>query len=114
MRTRALAMSVAAALAACGTDATCPKDMPTTCPTPTPSYANDVAPIFATYCNDCHSPTGQAPDRPFQTYAEIFARRTSVLSFTYGCQMPPAAFPQPTEEERVTLLGWLVCNAPNN
>jgi hypothetical protein len=101
-------------VAACGTDATCPRDTPSSCPMPAPSYATDVAPILETYCNDCHSPTGQAPDRPLQTYAEVFSRRTTVLSEVAGCVMPPPDFPQPTEAERVTLLGWLACSAPNN
>jgi hypothetical protein len=102
------------AIAACGGDTTCPRDTPSSCPSPTPSYATDVAPVLDMYCNDCHSPTGQAADRPLQTYQEVFARRTSVLSFTADCQMPPPDFPQPTEAERVALLGWLACGAPNN
>jgi hypothetical protein len=113
MRTAALLIAVA--LGACGTDApSCPNDQPSACPMPMPSYANDVAPVLTKYCVDCHSPTGQAPDRPLQTYAEVYARRTSVLSFTATCQMPPPEFPQPTEPERVALLGWLTCGAPNN
>ena len=102
------------ATAACGSDASCPRDTPSSCPTPTPSYATDVVPVLDMFCNDCHSPTGQAADRPFQTYDEVFARRTAVLSFTADCQMPPPDFPQPTEAERVALLGWLACGAPNN
>ena len=102
-------------LAACGGDGgACPKDTPSSCPQPAPSYATDVSSIIETYCNDCHSPTGQAPDRPFQTYSQVFARRTSILSFTASCQMPPSDFPQPTEAERVALLGWLACGAPDN
>lgn len=111
---RAFAIGVALALASCGTDPSCPKDTPSSCPSPTPSYATDVAPIIMTYCADCHSPTGQAPDRLLQTYAQVYSRRASVLSFTATCQMPPPDFPQPTEQERVTLLGWLACGAPNN
>lgn len=108
------AIALALLLASCGTDASCPRDTPSSCPSPTPSYTTDVVPVLNTYCNDCHSPTGQASDRPFQTYQQVFNRRTSILSFTANCQMPPADFPQPTEPERVALLGWLACGAPDN
>ncbi len=116
MRGRAAALAFAVGLAACGgTDATCPRDMPATCPTPAPSYQDEIAPLFTKYCNGaCHSPAGEVPDKPLETYDQVFSRRTTVLSFTYGCQMPPADFPQPTEPERVEILGWITCGLPDN
>jgi hypothetical protein len=32
----------------------------------------------------------------------------------HACLMPPATSPQPPETDRVALLGWLVCGAPDN
>lgn len=105
---------LALALAACGTDGSCPRDQPATCPAPAPSFSGQVSALIATYCADCHAPDGQAADRPLQTYAEIFSRRSAVLNQMVLCAMPPPDFPQPTEEERVAILGWLVCGAPDN
>src|SRR5262245_58419460 len=34
----------------------CPNDLPSTCPTPVPSYAADIAPILAAKCEGCHAP----------------------------------------------------------
>ena len=108
---RGLAVAIAVASAACGSEASCPRDLPASCPTPAPSYQAQVKGLIGTYCGDCHSPTGQASDRLLDTYDHVFQRRSTVLSFTYSCAMPPAEFPQPTEVERVAILGWLVCGA---
>jgi len=111
---RAAALFACVAVAACGSDASCPHDLPATCPSPAPSYSGEVKALIDTYCADCHRPGGQAADRPLDTYAATFTRRSAVLNQTYACAMPPPEFPQPTEAERVQLLGWLVCGAPNN
>ena len=92
----------------------CPNDLPGACPSPAPSYQSDVAPVIMQKCVSCHSPGGQSSDRPLQTYAEVFALRTSVLTQVYGCLMPPVGSPQLTPSERAAILGWLVCGAPQN
>jgi hypothetical protein len=104
------------ALAACTGDAgTCADVEPDTCPTPMPSYSHDVAPILQQSCVEgCHSATGVDPGRPLETYQEVFGRRTEVLSQIAACRMPPAGAPVPTDDERGTVLGWVVCGAPNN
>jgi len=73
-----------------------------------------VAPIVEARCLDCHSPGGKAESTPLSEYAQIFAIRTTVLTRVYGCKMPPEGAPELTDDERATLLGWLVCGAKNN
>jgi len=102
---------------ACGTngmDASCPADEPASCPSAVPSYTNDIAPLIETYCSQCHNPQGSAFDEPISTYADLSARKVDVLGEIYECQMPMPPAPQPSVSERVTLLSWFVCGAPNN
>lgn len=98
-------------------DGSCPMDLPASCPTPAPSYATQVGPIIQTYCVPCHSPSGIEPTLPFSTYADITAasdRPMRMLLQLHACQMPPPYATQLPEADRVTLLGWLVCHAPDN
>ncbi|HUJ56892.1 MAG TPA: hypothetical protein VLX92_00210 [Kofleriaceae bacterium] len=106
---------------ACGTSpdtgdsGVCPADQPKTCPSPAPSYANDIAPLIQQYCavSSCHAPGGSSADQPLSTYADLYARRVDAQNQLYQCKMPYAP-PDPTLDERVKLLGWFVCGAPNN
>jgi len=123
------AVAVAVALAACSssgpaspavnmdaaTDAgpVCPNDLPASCPSMVPSYKTDIAPILATYCVTCHSPTGVA-GYPEVTYADVSKQASSILDTVYQCTMPPIGSSQLTVQQRVTLMDWLVCNAPDN
>lgn len=103
----------------------CPDDLPAACPTPEPSYSKDVAPILEHYCLQCHGPGGvEYAKEDLSTYAAVLARRAEVLSQVNLCNMPPVsgvadagveagAMPL-SDAARVTLLGWLVCDAPNN
>lgn len=106
-------------VAACGTSPAtdCPADEPATCPASgAPSYATDVAPIFEKYCtSQCHQPGGTAEDRLLATYADV--KRVGVSDINtqvYDCLMPMPPAPDPTLEERVTLLTWIVCGSPDN
>ncbi len=93
----------------------CPNDLPQSCPANPPSYQNDVAPIIQAYCLQCHSPGGAAADRPFIDYAHVQAQLMMILDQVYACNMPPAdAGLHMTEQQRLTLLTWLVCGGPNN
>jgi uncharacterized membrane protein len=94
--------------------ATCPNDLPASCPTPPPSYTNDVAKVLAARCVKCHGKGGVEETKPLDTYANVYSRRTTVLTQIYSCAMPPEGEDQLTAEERKTLLSWLVCKAPNN
>jgi uncharacterized membrane protein len=102
-------------LAACGgsESVNCP-NLSTTCPSPQPSYANDVRPIVNARCTVCHSPGGQEASRDLTTYSHVFEQRQAVLTQVFSCRMPPSDAPQPTAQERSVLVSWLVCGAPNN
>ena len=100
----------------CGPDAkTCPFETPV-CPDPQPSYTGEVSAIIQTFCVGCHGPGGQESIRPFATYANISMNNYAgpMQRQLLGCLMPPADAPQPTAEQKQTLVGWLTCGAPNN
>lgn len=97
-----------------GGEASCPNDLPESCPSPEPGYAADVAAIVAERCATCHSPGGQAASTLLTDYAQVYAKRTTVLTRVYACKMPPPGAPELTDEERAALLGWLVCGAKDD
>jgi mono/diheme cytochrome c family protein len=101
---------------ACGPGDTCPNDEPASCPSPIPSFSGQVQAIFETKCGACHAPGGLKADTPLLTWAQISPplTRTSVLVRIVRCEMPKAGAPPLTEDERLALLGWLVCGGPNN
>ena len=96
--------------------ADCPADEPESCPAAGgPSYATDIAPLIMKYCtNECHNPSGSASDQPMSTYHDLQLRAGDAHGQLYDCKMPMAPAPDPTLAERVTLLTWFVCGAPNN
>ena len=123
MRSRWIALGAAAAwcaIVACsspssGDASRCPNDLPKSCPTPEPSYANDIVPLVKERCFPCHDTGGAAgPKFDYSTYAGVYQNRVNILNRVYACTMPPADAGQPTKTERETLLGWLVCKAPDN
>lgn len=95
------------------TSSLCPDDVPQTCPSPIPSYKKDVAPIFTAHCTLCHSPTGIA-GKSMATYADVDAQLSAIFDNVSQCEMPPKGYPLLTTPERLALLGWLVCHAPDN
>jgi hypothetical protein len=112
-----LAVALLLGCVACtSNDASCPRDEPASCPgSGAPSYANDVAPLIQQYCvNECHNAQGSAFDQPLMPYDNLFGRRQDALDQLYDCAMPMAPAPQPTLTDRVTILTWFVCGAPNN
>ncbi|HTR51854.1 MAG TPA: hypothetical protein VMJ10_14160 [Kofleriaceae bacterium] len=92
----------------------CPRDLPASCPDPAPSYMNDVAPLIEEYCQTaaCHSPTGSGVGM-LSPYSNLYGLRVDAEGEIYSCKMPYAP-PDLTDDERVTLLTWFVCGAPNN
>ncbi|MFO0591024.1 MAG: hypothetical protein U0441_26000 [Polyangiaceae bacterium] len=103
-----------AASTSSGGGGACPNDLPESCPSPEPLYTSEVAAVIKSRCLTCHTAGGQAATTPLGDYADVYARRTTVLTRVYACKMPPPDAPQLTEEERTTLLGWLVCGAEDN
>jgi hypothetical protein len=103
---------LALCLAACGS-AACPRDLPATCPSPAPSYKTSVAPIIEKTCANCHVAGGVAASWPLSSYADVFSLHGACLDQIYGCRMPQAPYSL-SDAERVTVLGWLVCEAPDN
>ncbi|HEY2902127.1 MAG TPA: hypothetical protein VGL59_16210 [Polyangia bacterium] len=84
------------------------------CPSPAPSYANDVEAIIQSRCGTCHSPTGVESVRPYQTYAQVKKFQIDILIQTRSCRMPPAGAAPLLPAELTTLLGWLYCDGPQN
>jgi mono/diheme cytochrome c family protein len=98
---------------ATGDAGTCPSnDLPASCPTPSPTYANDVQAIFATKCATCHGPGGEDATDPLDTYARVDKKHSECLDQIFSCRMPPAETLTLTSDERATLLAWFACDAP--
>jgi hypothetical protein len=92
----------------------CPNDLPASCPQAVPLYSTGTSPVLRELCVGCHSAGGEAANRPLDTYAAVFSRRSSVLNQVNACVMPPPGHPQPSPVQRQALLEWLVCGAPDN
>ena len=92
----------------------CPQDLPAVCPSPPPSYKNDVVDILDARCNRCHGTGGNAADKPLTDYESVYRLRSGVLNQVYACHMPPAADAQLSSAQRKTLLEWLICHSPDN
>jgi len=95
--------------------AACAYDLPDGCPSPPPSWSNEVQAIVDRSCNACHGDGGvQQHPWDFTTYSGVYTNRGSILNQLYACKMPPPDAAAPLPQERQALLGWLECNAPNN
>jgi hypothetical protein len=95
--------------------AVCPHDLPNSCPSPEPSWMNDVAPIIDQACGPCHGVGGvEQPVFDFSTYQGVHKNFGAILSNVYSCLMPPPDAGGLTDSQRQLLLGWLVCAAPDN
>ena len=69
---------------------------------------------YAQKCAVCHGPGGVESNRDLSTYDHVHTLRSSVLDQVHACAMPPADGEALTAAERATLLGWLVCGAPES
>lgn len=84
---------------------------PTACPDPAPKYA-DVAPVFAAKCATCHSGAADGP-WPLADYDHVASWQGEIRSQLLSCSMPPPdAGASITDEERMLILTWLRCGAP--
>ncbi len=94
-----------------------PEDIPSSCPSPAPSYAKDVRPVLAQRCLPCHTPGAPLYALPDMTsYGAVYDARGVVLSQIATCKMPAvdAGAAPLTEAERQAIMGWLVCGAPDD
>jgi hypothetical protein len=93
----------------------CSVDPVTKCPSTKPSYKNDVIPILQARCYGCHSSTDGGGPWPLTTLVDIQDWKTLFIQDVESCKMPPVDAGAPlSSDETTTLLGWLVCGAPNN
>lgn len=116
---RSVVIVIASALCACSGNGSpnpnCPADEPATCPTTgVPSYTNDIAPLVSQYCEvpGCHVAGGSGVGN-LSPYSALKADANNAENQIYQCLMPKMP-PYPTLEDRVTLLTWFVCGAPDN
>jgi Protein of unknown function (DUF1592)/Protein of unknown function (DUF1588)/Protein of unknown function (DUF1595)/Protein of unknown function (DUF1587)/Protein of unknown function (DUF1585)/Planctomycete cytochrome C len=79
-----------------------------------PAFASDIRPLVKKYCFECHGTQkkkagldleGIAADPSPANWPEVWDQVGERLR---AREMPPAKNPQPTEEERVKLLDWVV------
>ena len=88
-----------------------------TCQNPIPSYSRDVVPVLDRACNTtCHAP-GEGP-WPLNDWANVSDWGSIIGGDIEQCTMPPADAGAGngtlSDQERATVLNWLVCGAPNN
>jgi len=106
---------------ACGSDdavapttAACPI-LSYECPAELPSYANDVAPIFAAHCGACHNGEELGGPWPLTNPIEVGDWAPQIKADLEDCLMPPPDSKTPlSDADRQTLHTWLQCGAPNN
>jgi hypothetical protein len=120
------ASSVAIALAACGgspapqtgaadvasaIESSCMATTPPSC-TSTPHYA-DTMPILRKNCVPCHAGSMDAPQWPLTMYADIAPWATDIQGKLCSGAMPPAdGGIVLAPADRLTLLDWVQCGAP--
>ncbi|MCL2449905.1 MAG: hypothetical protein FWD17_13245 [Polyangiaceae bacterium] len=116
--TGAIGVAVCVLLACdAGTPApSCTQGLPSSCPSPMPSWSGQVETIVATACGSCHADGGiEQAAFDFSTYQGVFGNRGPILTQVYSCAMPPSdAGVTLTHPDRATLVAWLWCKAPNN
>jgi mono/diheme cytochrome c family protein len=77
------------------------------------AFEKSVKPFLTKYCVSCHGPKQQKGERRFDrltgniTDSNVLADYQDVLDLLNLGEMPPAKAPQPKEQERRTVVGWL-------
>ena len=94
---------------------------PDTCPSPPPSWKNEVQPLIVKYCWQCHANGGiDQAMIDLSTYSSTKRFAVAVLQQVDSCLMPnfgatPPPMAYPTVEERNTIIAWAgACMAPDN
>jgi hypothetical protein len=77
-----------------------------------PRYA-DVTPILEKSCIPCHPGPAGAPQWPLTAYSDIQPWAGVILDEVCGSAMPPSdGGIGITESDRLTILDWVQCGAP--
>ena len=72
-----------------------------------PVALSDAKSVVAKRCASCHSASGMAgEDYDWTKESALVAHRRNVAAQLAGNTMPPAGYPRPTPEERLTLFCW--------
>ena len=80
-------------------------DVPSACPNSgAPRFSSQVQPILSADCGGCHS--------SYASYSSASAQQSSIKSKVGDCSMPPDS--ALSAQDRMTVLDWIVCGAPNN
>ena len=108
-------LGLGCALAACSSPAaSCPTQIPP-CPSPAPSFVNEVNPIIQSVCVPCHGPGGIEANRPYLTYEDMATNGPFLTMYqqVLVCLMPQAP-QQLTTSQRQRLLEWFACREPDD
>jgi hypothetical protein len=90
----------------------CAATVPPTCSTSTPHYA-DVAPILQKSCVPCHPGPAGATQWPLTEYDDVQPWAGVVQDEVCANAMPPLdGGIAITEPDRLTILDWVQCGAP--
>ena len=115
-----LALALGAVLGAASCDdadtitSVCPV-LTSECPAVLPSYTNEVAPIIATHCGQCHTHADPTGPWPLDDPTDVADWSIQIQLDLSDCLMPPEDTDVPlSAADRDTLHTWLMCGAPLN
>src|SRR5262245_16194356 len=86
-------------------------------PAEMPSYTNEVAPILAAHCGQCHTREHLSPTAPWplDDPTDVAEWAGTIQADSVDCLMPPPEADAPLgDADRDTLHVWLLCGAPLN
>jgi hypothetical protein len=108
-------LCVCAAVSCDDTDGLVCVPLPNECPDLIPSYTDEIAPIIAAHCGQCHTAEDPNGPWPFDDVTDVADWRLEIQLSLEECLMPPLDTAAPlSAADRQTLHAWLVCGAPPN
>jgi len=95
----------------------CNVTAPTACPSPAPTYEQDIKPIIEQRCITCHSGDGMSELCPIcwglTTYQHVADWDDVIRGAMVACEMPPPSSGiTMTNAERLKILEWIRCGVP--
>jgi hypothetical protein len=89
----------------------CETTLPTSCPSPAPTYEQDVATIIEARCSSCHD--GRGEQWPLVDYSHTADWSNEIRAMVADCSMPPPdSGVLMLNSERQVILDWVRCGAP--